>query len=97
MNTEDAARKLHTLPWQALFNLALEHQIEEDEIKKCFFRSNDPGNIYHNLDILGRGIEDGMLYSLRDRGFLSVCGFVVCLSVLTGHHYMQNAYKDDPS
>ena len=39
---------------------------EENEIKKCFFRSEDPNNIYHNLDILGRGIEDGMLYSLRD-------------------------------
>lgn len=33
MNREDAARKLHTLPWQALFDLALEHQIDEEEVK----------------------------------------------------------------
>lgn len=33
MNTEDATRKLHTLPWQALFDLALEHQIDEEEVK----------------------------------------------------------------
>lgn len=39
---------------------------EENEIEKCFYRSKDPDNVYHNLDILGRGIEDGMLYSLRD-------------------------------
>ena len=33
MNTEDATRKLHSLPWQALFDLALEHQINEENIR----------------------------------------------------------------
>jgi len=33
VNTKDATRKLHTLPWQALFDLALEHQIDEEEVK----------------------------------------------------------------
>ena len=37
-----------------------------NEIKRCFYRDEDPGNITHNLDILGRGIEDHMIYSLRD-------------------------------
>lgn len=39
---------------------------DEYERKKCFYRSDDPNHIKHNLDILGRGIEDGLLYSLRD-------------------------------
>jgi len=48
VNTEDAARKLHTLPWQALFNLALEHQIEEDEIK-----NKEKGEIISKLLLCG--------------------------------------------
>ena len=33
MNTKEASRKLHTLPWQALFDIAIEHQIDEEDVK----------------------------------------------------------------
>lgn len=39
---------------------------DENEINRCFYRTDDPMKIVHNRDILGRGIEDGMIYSLRD-------------------------------
>ena len=32
MSTEEATRKLHTLPWQALFDLAIEKQIDKEDV-----------------------------------------------------------------
>lgn len=33
MNFEESAKKLYTLPWQALYDLAVEKQIDGEEIK----------------------------------------------------------------
>ena len=33
MNFEGSAKKLYTLPWQALYDLAVEKQIDAEEIK----------------------------------------------------------------
>ena len=33
MNTEETIRKLKTMPWQALFDLAVKYQVEEEELK----------------------------------------------------------------
>ena len=39
---------------------------DEYEINRCFYRAKDPLQIPNNLDILGEGIEDHMLYAVRD-------------------------------
>ena len=33
MNPEEKIRKLKTMPWQALFDLAVKYQVEEEELK----------------------------------------------------------------
>ena len=42
------------------------HWQYEEEIERCFFRAEGPSEIHHNLNILGEGVFDHKLYSLRD-------------------------------
>lgn len=42
------------------------HWQYEDETKRCFFRAELPEEVEHNLNILGEGVFDHQLYSLRN-------------------------------
>ncbi len=39
---------------------------DEKERERCFYRTEDPLKVTHNLDILGVGIDDGLIYAMRD-------------------------------